>query len=194
MVDRSYVDQGRVVRDTGIERGKMLVYSEDEWRERARAQQKKEMPRHIRKVAVIYIITMLMILLITTQAKDADAVLLKYLVMVAVTIAFVFPTMMAIYRIRRMIDTGPVPGIYEQGLQQSLLAFIPYSEIDSTQRKTFDSEGKTVLLMYPKHDRKEGEKKPHRIPWAIDVEDFGEGGVKEIEARVRDLHAPGSPS
>jgi len=193
MVNRSYVDQGRVVRDTGIERGKMLVYSEDEWRERARAQHKKEMPRRIMKLTVIYIITLLMTSLITSQAKDADAVLLKYLVMVALTIAFVFPIMLAMTKIQRMIDTGPVPGIFEQGLQQSLLVFIPYSEIDSTQRKTFDSEGKTVLLMYPKHDRIEGKRKPHRKPWAIDVEDWGEECVEELEARVRDLHAQGSP-
>jgi hypothetical protein len=180
--DRYYVCQGRLEVDKGIDRGEMLVRSEEEWRARFLGFFKRVLWT---KIIPLIIIGVFLITFSTVMYSGVFAVridLFVYALVAGVGLTMTLATPATAWYVVRSVLRGPVPGLYERGLQQWDRAFIPYEEIASTELKVVGRED--VVVMYPKHERVELDGKWRSEPWTVLVEFVGKDGAEELVNRV----------
>ncbi len=189
-----YVKQGKLVRDKGLDRGNLLVMTEEEWRERYDVLLKKAMWTVSTLIGIVigigFIIFMALVLFTFPEDQMRDSLIAFFLML---TLLFVFVPFISLYQNRQRAKKLPAPGLYEYGLQQSPYGFIPYTEIASTERTAVGwPKKKDVVVMNPWYQRKALGIKI-RTPWNILIEFIGEEGAKELEARVRGDIGPHGP-
>ena len=189
-----YVKQGKLVRDKGIDRGKLLVMTEEEWRKRYDGLLKKAMwtASSIAGliIGIVIIIPMTLMLFTFPDAQTRNAFIFLLLML---TLVFFFAPFIALFQNRQRATKLPAPGLYEYGLQQSPYGFIPYTEIASTERTAVGwPKKKDVMVMNPWYQRKALGIKI-MTPWNVLIELIGEEGAKELEARVRGDIGPKGP-
>jgi hypothetical protein len=194
LVRTYYVKQGKVVRDKGITRGNILVLTEEQWRERWDGLLKKAMWKGlILIVSMISVVFMIpIILMVATNPIDQGLEAMVVIMMLTLLLVFTVP-FITLNQNRRHAKRQPAPGLYEYGLQQSPVGFIPYAEIASTERKAIGWPKKQdVVVMNPRYPRK-ALGFTIKTPWNILIEFIGEEGAMELEARVRGDIGPHGP-
>jgi len=195
LVRTYYVKQGKGVRDKGITRGNILLMTEDQWRERYDGMLKKAVWKgSILIVSMFSVFLMIpMMLLVATNPMDQGLQAMILLLLMIFLLVFSVP-FMVLNQNRRHAKRQPAPGLYEYGLQQSPVGFIPYAEIASTERRTIGWPKKqNVVVMHSRYQRK-ALGFTIKTPWNILIEFIGEEGAKELEARVRgDIGRDGPP-
>ena len=189
-----YVKQGKFVRDKGIDRGNLLLMTEEEWRERYDGLLKKIMWTasilSVLMVSIVVIIPMFFVLFTIPEGQTPAALIVLFLML---PLMMFFLPFLSLYQGRQQAKKLPAPGLYEYGLQLAPHAFIPYPEIASTERKAVGwPKKKDVVAMHPRYQRKALGIKI-KTPWNVLIELIGEEGAKELEARVRGDIGPKGP-
>lgn len=160
-----------------IDRGALLVWPEEEWRERNRR-------RSLRSAKGLIMFGTMMFL--TLSAVITYMVIRDHPVRWFDVLLIVIPTF-ATYVLAKILSNHfrmradrklPPEGLYENGVQLSHRVFLPYEEVSRVERI-----GRTVTL------RRGASRNP--LPgvkiaagWLMDMDVLGEEGLEELEARV----------
>jgi hypothetical protein len=162
--------------------------SEEEWRDRLR----ESMAKQFRMTATMMVIVgMLPMLMIGSTLSDlpsdiAFTVFLPLLLMIILTLGG--SLVLIHFILKRRVTKGPVPGVYEHGIQFQTGVFLPYHEISEVE------ESKRIVPFFTEfvHLRpraREGTSLWRRavIPsaWIVRIDFLTEEGLVEVERRVR---------
>jgi hypothetical protein len=180
LVRTYYVHRGKRLRDLDFQRGRPVVRSADEWKERWAS---VNGPRHRRVLSVLVSIFLLVLIVILglylTGNLEGDALTSAALFMFWLTVVLWVP----ILTVRHYEVHGPAPGLYQLGVQANMDTFVPYWEIESTRRVGLGRDNREYVAMAPRYPvglvfRQSLE------PWTLAVDFLGEDGVVELERRV----------
>jgi hypothetical protein len=173
------IENGRWKRSDDLERGKLLVRSEEEWRERLDAIVNRNLfwVTLVLVIASAFWIAPLALIAGNTPAL-ARPIIILIILLVGLTIGIIPPLH---YFQKRLTKKSPAVGLYERGVQLTINLFVPYHEIDRVAviRKN--------VRMYPQYQRTPlpGIKIP--AWWMIGKEILGEEGLAELERRVKGI-------
>ena len=185
------VRKGRLEKDPGIDRGPMLVRSEEEWRV-SQLCLKKRARKSFWVVLLIILATLLLAYLVVwTFAPDEVYYYFFSFTIITLTIVVVIIFSVVWIGLINRIGKGPTVGLYAEGFEVTDGTFLPYREIREVAQKDVrgPSGREQVVRIWEKERRRNFPYAPVR--WTVPVEFLGEEGVRELEQRV---HAQGSPS
>jgi len=190
-----YIDKGRRLRDKGITRGNHLVRTEEEWRERYDRMLTKPLgsaseDSYVLITIIIFFPLMLIIFLIASgPARDAMIFFLVLLLFISIIIPVT-----VVFLQRRVIRKLPAAGLYDYGIQQTHVIFIPYQEIARIEMSARGwPKKREVMLLHPRYERILAYGIKTKMPYVILVEFLGLEGAKELEERVRGGTGPIGP-
>lgn len=174
------VESGEVQLVESVKRGYLLCYSDQEWMERARVQQKPLERGHAISGAGNILIAAIWTSVLAFPPIDTFILVLPLLWggMGAVQIVFYY------WEVKRNNDPVAIPGLYENGIQLPIHLFVPYPEIGKIERK----EARDGLLKRPGtiQLRSRFAKKPGSITdgWSVFVEFLGLAGMACLKERL----------
>jgi hypothetical protein len=182
LVTSDIVRKGMIVRETDVDRGEMLVYSEQEWRERARSARGMSTLKFLTlTTSIVGLMVLGLFAYLTYNPQDQS----KYwVVLVGVFILFtVFFNAFILYTVGKAKTREPAPGLYERGLELVHYIYVPFEEIAEITEETL--KGKPALELHlPSHD---DETIMERAPdiWKIPLEFLGEEGAQVLMDMVQ---------
>lgn len=182
--------QGRPRRVDHVDRGAPLVMSEEAWRDRMR----QSMAGQFKIMATTLVLAgSLPILVIGSTLSEVppDIAFTVFLPMLLCIILSLGGSLVLIYFIfKRRVTKGPIPGVYEHGIQFLTGIFVPYHEISEVE------ESKRIVPFFTEfvHLRpraREGTSIWRRaiIPsaWIVRISFLTKEGLIEVERRVQGL-------
>ncbi len=172
----------------------MLVWTEQEWRERLRG----SILRMVRRMGLLFLIGYLLVLALLALMWIGDPIMQPAVIMLAILLGVLILVMWMVVSMMtlRAVETGPVVGLYEKGIQLNQLIFVPYEEIGSFEvdRGGFGPARQLMVILRMRY-------KPRGMGWLTTPRLFfiqhsylGEAGVEELDRRigglVPDQHPP----
>ncbi len=178
-VSRTYVLRGdRIEQADGLDRGAPIVWSVAQWRSRYRAMRKKET-----RLGILFVGSMLFITSVVFWALTAPydpGILASGIVQIgSLFLLCIVIAVLAEYLSSRRPPAVTHHGLYERGIQVNRALFLPYDEL-----------GDVVVMgsMVRLTPRSPLEKGPWLVPnpqqWFVERDLLGEGGLRELKARV----------
>ena len=161
-----------------IDRGALLVWSEEEWRERNERSLARNMRKSILAAVCSYSVMVAVIFIIVVAEIDPGEWL--GLVPRIVLPALFVPAMIIIMDLitKQVQRRLPMVGLYEKGVELGSNIFLPYTEVAGMVQM------KGWARLQPRYQRilPLGLRIPWR--WIVDLDLMGEEGAAELEARV----------
>lgn len=173
---REYVIRdGRGRHAVDIDRGALLVRPEEEWRRRHDAVHWRNWWRGYAVMGALLMLVPAFFLWLDHEYPQPGHPNLWVALLMAVAVVVLVSAF--VLNLRRSLDRGPAVGVYERGYQLSYCVFVPYGEIEGTERVRVRSrEPNFVVLRVRGHT---GD------PLRVSMEFLGGEGVEELERRVR---------
>ena len=179
-----YVQNGMLQRDKGLDRGEMLVWTEEQWRDRFLKRYNQIMKNLMVFLALLFIVLFAFILLIVLSVATEDNSMMFLLMLLLISVPFGVTIPIALFVSKWNIDRAPATGLYETGLQITPLYFIPYDEMKRTERKMVGWRTKAeAVLVHPVADKRSFSD-PLPRPWSIRMDFLGVEGVEQLERIV----------
>lgn len=166
-------------RSEAIERGEILIHSEEEWRQRLQAVMRRGMRWATVLVAIVTAVMVSPLVLTMDTVPDGPRIVLPLvLVIVALTMGTV---PLLDYTQRWQARRCPAVGLYERGVQLTVNLFVPYHEIEGVEPV------RRWVRIHPRFQRTPfpGIKVPGW--WAMSTDLLGDDGQVELDRRVRGL-------
>ena len=179
MVLRTYVlRDGRFVRAEGLDRGKPVLRSAEEWRSIYIGERRQMLRTLCILVPVFTYVTLALVL--------GTSVLITGLFYWDITIGVILLTSAVVLIVmacavvaERMAWKGPAPGLYEHGVQMDPTLFLPYKELSEA------TVGKGSVGLVPRTPpRRRPPSIGHPVSWTMTKELLGEDGVAALVAKV----------
>ncbi len=182
---RSYfVRNGRLQRDRGMDRGQMIVWTDEEWRRRFSEMMNRMMERAIIGLMIVYAACMVMLITMALLSGPGPGAQIFTIVIFFITLTFGIGIPMIMFQTKRGFAKAPAVGLYEGGLQLTPFYFIPYHEMKRTGRKMIGWPTKVeAVVMYPRYDKKDLLDQIRR-PWTVLMTLLGIEGAHELERIV----------
>ena len=176
---RTYVlRDGRFERAEGLDRGKPVLRSAEEWRSIYIGQRRQGLKFTCILVPILTYVTLALVL--------GTSVLITGLFYWDITIGVILLTSAVVLIVmacavvaERMAWKGPTPGLYEHGVQMDPTLFLPYKEL--SEAKVFKV---SVGLVPRTPPRRRPPSIGHPVSWAMPKELLGEDGVAVLVAKV----------
>jgi hypothetical protein len=189
-VKQRYIEGGRVRSAPSIDRGELLVYTEEEWRERLSTVQRRMYRTLLVLLSVVYFALIIPIVVATAGIEDVPIELPIFLLIMMSIVVWV-PGILALMMNRYQSSLMPAVGLYEGGVQLGPGLFVPYGEIErveSVDRVPGGGRwGGRAVKLHPRFKRRPfpGVEVPGY--WFLKVEFLGDEGVAELERGVSGL-------
>jgi hypothetical protein len=176
---RTYVlREGRVERAEGLDRGKPVLRSAEEWRSIYIGQRRQLLKSLCILVPILTYVTLALVfvgLVLITGLFFWDIAIGVILLTSVVVLIVMTCAVIA----ERMAWKGPTPGLYEHGVQMDPTLFLPYKEL---------SEAKVWKVSVGLVPRTPPRRRPpsigHPVSWTMTKELLGEDGVAVLIAKV----------
>lgn len=187
-MSQRYIHSGKVRRRPSLQRGVLLVYSEEEWARRAKIES-REAYVTIWKILLVVVIVPLMLLVLSLVVPASDFLYAPLFVVLVITIVSVFGGVLVslAWRDRTMVA---VPGLYENGLELPQHVFLPYTEVGTVRMAEIDNrvDGRYEVV----HLFKKGveDPKPFVDGRMVRVGFLGPEGLAELKERLEGARRP----
>ena len=182
--------EGKLIESSDINRGKMIVYSEEEWMDRIRSRY-REFIKPMLILGIIFIAIAFVLAFGTLyRYNQINYPKISYLIFIPdfilACILFCIPGPLLYFVGMWKAMHEPTLGLYENGIQFYNDIFVPYKELEKIERRIArrNLRKRELIVLIQKHERSGWPYPYHSMKWPIREDFLGDEGMIVLNRRI----------